>query len=93
MDFLLNNILTLVAAHIVLISAVLKNEIDTSETPSSLDAIYDSNLVVVCRFIGSIILQMAVLPKLNQGMQTLKYALNHPWHFKSLWLSTFISTL
>ena len=26
-------------------------------------------------------------------MQTLKYALNHPWHFKSLWLTCFISCL
>ena len=32
---------------------------------------------------------MVVLPKLNQGMQTLKYALNHPWKFKS-WSRAFV---
>ena len=36
---------------------------------------------------------MAVLPKLNQGMQTLKYALNHQWHFKSIELQVCISGL
>ena len=65
MDYLLNNILTLVAAHIVLISAVLKHQLDINKTAADLDDIYDSNLVVICRYIGSIILQMAVLPKLN----------------------------
>ena len=65
MDYLLNNILTLVAAHIVLISAVLKHQLDKNEPVSRLADIYDSNLVVICGYIGSIILQMAVLPKLN----------------------------
>ena len=34
---------------------------------------------------------MTILPKINQGMQNLKYALNHPWHFKNIWLTAFIS--
>ena len=36
---------------------------------------------------------MAVLPKFNQGMTTMKYALNHEWHFKSLPLQVFVSLL
>ena len=92
MDYLVNNILTLVAAHILLITAVLMNAINAKQ-PAKLEDLYDMQLVVICRFIGSIVLQMAVLPKLSQGMQTMKYALNHPWHFKTLWLTTSISGL
>ena len=36
---------------------------------------------------------MAVLPKLNQGMTTMKYALNHHWHFKSIPLQVLVSLL
>ena len=91
-DYLINNILTLVAAHIVLITAIFVKYYEKG-APKDLKTIYEGQLVIICRYIGSILLQMAVLPKLNQGMQTLKYALNHPWHFKSLELQVFISGL
>ena len=52
MDYLLSNILTLVVSHIVLITAVLKY---VRKRPDCIPA-EDANFLVLCRFIGSLIL-------------------------------------
>ena len=88
MDYLYGNILALVVAHAILITAVLRYACSITHEHEHNQR---SNFIVFCKYTGSLLLQMTVLPKLNQGMQNLKYTLNHPWHFKRLWLTAFIS--
>ena len=58
-DYLINNILTLVAAHIVLITAIFSNSLKPPKDdppPKDLEDLYGNQLVIFCRYIGSILL-------------------------------------
>lgn len=43
--------------------------------------------ITLTRFLSGLVLHLALAPKLSQGMDKMKFALNHAWRFDSAWLA------
>lgn len=68
---------------------IAKEAFTSSEMIESFET-YPSNIeIVLCRFLCAIFLHISLADELSQALSFMKYALNHPWKFRS-WFMAFI---
>lgn len=59
---------------------------------SLLDMFDNVLIVIICRFIAAIILHLALMDELVRALSFMKFAVNHPYMFRS-WASAYVSAL
>ncbi len=76
----------------LLASLLILELLDPSSMMDSLGAYPSSNWIVVARFICAVVLHMALQDEIKQGLDIMKYTLNHTWRFEN-WHLAFLCGL